>query len=79
MKTIKVLVSGCACNQKFAALVEQVVAQNGWDVRVEKVDDIMEIMRYDAMTLPALVLDDKLLATGQKSENELTSILAAQL
>lgn len=77
MKTIKILVSGCACNQKYAALVEQVVKNRQMEATVEKVDDIMEIMRYDAMTLPALVVDEKLVATGQKTEKELIALFAA--
>ena len=77
MKQIKVLVSACACNQKYAGLVEQVVVKNGIDATVEKVDDIMQVMQYSVMTLPALVVDGKLVATGQKSEKELTAILSA--
>lgn len=75
MKTIKVLVSSCGCNQKFATLVEQVVAKNGLDAHVEKVDDWMEIMQYDAMTLPAILVDNQLVTTGQKKETELLTLL----
>ena len=46
MKKIKVLVSSCACNQKYASLVEAVVKNNQIDATVEKVDDIMEVMQY---------------------------------
>ena len=75
MKQIKVLVSSCACNQKFFALVESVVKNNQIDATVEKVDDIMEVMQYNVMSLPALVIDGQVVARGQKNEKELLEIL----
>lgn len=75
MKQIKVLVSSCACNQKYASLVEAVVKKNQIDATVEKVDDIMEVMQYNVMSLPALVVDDQVVARGQKNETELLEIL----
>ena len=75
MKDVKVLVSSCACNQKFLALVEKVVKENGIDAKVSAVSDIMEQMQYNVMSLPALVVDGKVLARGQKSEKELIQIL----
>ena len=75
MKQIKVLVSSCACNQKFSSLVEAVVKNNQIDATVEKVDDIMEVMQYNVMSLPALVVDGEVVARGQKNEAELLEIL----
>ena len=75
MKQIKVLVSSCACNQKYFALVESVVKNNQIDATVEKVDDIMEVMQYNVMSLPALLVDGTVIAKGQKSEKELLEIL----
>ena len=75
MKQIKVLVSSCAFNQKFFALVESVVKNNQIDATVEKVYDIMEVMQYNVMSLPALVVDGQVVARGQKSEKGLLEIL----
>ena len=75
MKDVKVLVSSCACNQKYLALVEKVVKDNGIDANVSAVSDIMEKMQYNVMSLPALVVDGKVVARGQKSEKELVQIL----
>ena len=47
MKDVKVLVSSCACNQKFLTLVEKVVKENGIDAKVSAVSDIMEQMQYN--------------------------------
>ena len=75
MKQIKVLVSSCACNQKYVSLVEAVVKNNQIDATIEKVDDIMKVMQYNEMSLPALVVDGEVVARGQKNEAELLAIL----
>ena len=75
MKQIKVLVSSCACNQKYVSLVEAVVKNNQIDTTIEKVDDIMKVMQYNVMSLPALVVDGEVVARGQKNEAELLAIL----
>lgn len=75
MKQIKVLVSGCQCSRKFYDLVVKVVKENGIEAEVLMVDDIMEIMQYNTMTLPSLVVDEKLVARGQQSEAAIKSLL----
>ena len=75
MKDVKVLVSSCVCNQKFLALVEKVVKDNGIDATVSAVSDIVEQMQYNVMSLPALVVDGQVVARGQKSEKELIQLL----
>ena len=75
MKQIKVLVSSCACNQKYVSLVEAVVKNNQIGATIEKVDDIMKVMQYNVMSLPALVVDGEVVARGQKNEAELLAIL----
>ena len=75
MKDVKVLVSSCACNQKYLALVETVVKENGMDAKVSAVSHIMEQMQYNVMSLPALVVDGQVVARGQKSEKELIQLL----
>ncbi len=75
MKQIKVLVSSCACNQKYVSLVEAAVKNNQIDATIEKVDDIMKVMQYNVMSLPALVVDGEVVARGQKNEAELLAIL----
>ena len=75
MKDVKVLISSCACNQKFLTLVEKEVKENGIDAKVSAVSDIMEQMQYNVMSLPALVVDGQVVARGQKSEKELIQLL----
>ena len=76
MKDIKVLMSGCKCSQKFYELVVKTVNEHGIDAKVEKVDNIMEVMQYNTMTLPALVVDGEVVARGQKNESELLNLLS---
>lgn len=75
MKEIKVLMSCCKCNQKFADLVESVVKKNNIEATVEKVDDITEVMKYNVMSTPALVVDGKVVCKGNKNEKELLEII----
>ena len=52
---IKVLGSGCARCKSVYQVIEKVVKENNVDAVVEKVDDIMEIMKYNIMSTPAIV------------------------
>ena len=54
---IKVLGSGCARCKYVYQVIEKVVKENNVDAVVEKVDDIMEIMKYNIMSTPAIVID----------------------
>ena len=55
---IKILGTGCQKCKQTTAIVEQVVKENNIDATIEKVEDIMEIMKFNIMTTPALVIDN---------------------
>ena len=58
MKKVKILGSGCAsCNQLVEA-VKAVIAAEGINASVEKVEDIQQIMAYNVISTPALVVSD---------------------
>ena len=38
-------------------MVEEVVKENNLDVRLSKIEDIAEMMKYNIMTTPAIVVD----------------------
>lgn len=65
MKTIKILGTGCPKCKQTTALVEQVVQELHADVAVEKVEDIMEIMKYNVLRTPAVVLDEVVKIAGR--------------
>ena len=73
---IKVLGPGCAkCKSTYNA-IEKVVKENNLDVQLSKVYDIMEIMKYNIMTTPAVVVDGVVRIKGRvPSESEVKSIL----
>jgi small redox-active disulfide protein 2 len=64
MKTIKVLGSGCANCKTTLKLVEEVARAKGVEIRLEKVEDMQEIMRYGVMSTPGVVVDGKVVHTG---------------
>lgn len=72
---IKVLGTGCASCKALYATVEQVVAETGIDAVVSKEEDIMKIMEYNVMTLPALVIDGKVVAKGKISAQDVKHLL----
>ena len=63
---IKVLGTGCAGCKALHETVKQAVAELELTATVVKEEDIVKIMSYDVMTLPALVVDGRVVAQGRK-------------
>lgn len=63
---IKVLGTGCSGCKALYETVREAVAQLGIDVEVVKEEDIMKIMEYNVMSLPALVVDGKVVSKGKR-------------
>ena len=55
---IKVLGPGCARCKTTYQVIEKVIKENNLDVKLTKVDDIMEMMNYNTMSTPAVVVDE---------------------
>ena len=73
---IQVLGTGCPKCKTLEKAVRDIVAQNNIDATVSKVDDIMEIMKFNIMTTPALVIDGKVVVKGRvPSMDELKQII----
>ena len=79
MKRVKILGSGYgSCNQLFDA-VKAVVTAEGILATVEKVEDLQQIMAYNVMTTPALVVDEKVVSKGRLlSHEEIKALLTAK-
>lgn len=76
-KVIKILGTGCPKCQSMTAVVNSVVSENNIDATIEKVEDIMEIMKYNIMTTPALVIDDVISIKGRvPSKDEVLELLS---
>ncbi len=65
MKTIKILGTGCPNCKRTEAVVKTVVEELGLSINIEKVEDIQDIMAYDIMSTPAVVLDEKVVIKGR--------------
>lgn len=73
---IKVLGPGCAkCKTTFKA-IEKIVKENNLDVKLTKVEDIMQIMQYNIMATPAVVVDEEVKIKGKvPNESEIKNLL----
>lgn len=67
---IKILGTGCPKCQSMVSIVQKVVDENNIDATVEKVEDIMEIMKYNIMTTPALVVNNEVTIKGRVPSGE---------
>lgn len=72
---IKVLGTGCANCRVLYSAVEQVVNELGLKADLVKEEDLMKIMEYNVMSLPALVVDGKVVAKGRITKDEIRTIL----
>ena len=77
MITIKVLGSGCANCKRLAQIAHKVVENMAVDAEIIKVTDYNDIMAYNVMSTPGLVINEKLVSFGRiPSEAEVTTFLA---
>ena len=77
MLTIKVLGSGCANCKKLDALAHQAAESMSLQAEFIKVTEYAEMMRYNIMSTPGLVINEKLVSAGRiPSMAEITTWLA---
>ena len=72
---IKVLGTGCSNCKALYASVEKVIKELDIDANLEKEEDLEKIMSYNVMSLPALVIDGKVVAKGKITESEVRKLL----
>ena len=72
---IKVLGTGCASCKALFNTVQQAVEVLGVEATVIKEEDLMKIMSYNVLSLPALVIDEKVVAKGSRSLPEVIEII----
>lgn len=64
MSNIKVLGTGCTNCKTTLKLIEEVAAEKGVAVELEKVEDIQAIMSYGVMSTPGVVIDGTVVHAG---------------
>jgi small redox-active disulfide protein 2 len=80
MLVIKVLGSGCSNCKKLEATTRQAVSKLGVDADVIKVTEYPEIMKYNILSTPGLVINEKLVSAGRvPSESEITTYLTTAM
>lgn len=73
---IKVLGSGCTKCKKLHELTQKVVEELGFDLNVEYITDVSEIIAMGIMSSPVLVINDKPVLIGiLPTKEELKNIL----
>ncbi|MGJ1014380.1 thioredoxin family protein [Bacteroides salyersiae] len=73
---IKVLGTGCAKCKTTYQVIEKVIVENNLDVKLTKVEDIVEILNSGIMATPAVMVDGEVKIKGHvPSEKEVKQVL----
>ena len=65
MVTIKSLGSGCANCKRLEGIARKVSEEMGLEAQVIKVMDYADIMNYNVLTTPALVINGQVVSSGR--------------
>ncbi len=80
MLTIKILGSGCANCKRLEQITHKVVESMALEAEVIKVTDYADIMAYNILSTPGLVVNEKVVSNGRiPSEAEITTFLTNAL
>lgn len=75
-KSVKILGTGCPKCKTTFQYVEEVINEHHIEATLEKVEDIMEIMQYNVLSTPVLVIDEEIKIKGRvPSKNEILDLL----
>ncbi len=63
---IKVLGTGCPSCKALYEITQQAISELGCDVTLIKEEDLLKIIEYNILGLPALVVDEKVVSAGKR-------------
>jgi small redox-active disulfide protein 2 len=73
---IKILGTGCARCHQLEKTVTEVVKELGIDSTVEEVKDMREIIAYNILTTPGLVINEQVVSSGKvPTKAEVTQLI----
>lgn len=73
---IKILGPGCPKCKTLEKVTREAVAESGITATIDKVEDIVKIMEYHVFHTPVLVINEKVILSGQvPSVNQVKEIL----
>ncbi len=79
MKIIKILGTGCPNCVTTEKIVTEVVKDLNIEAKIIKVTEILDIMMYDVMSTPAVVIDEKVVVKGRvPSVSEIKNLLSEE-
>ncbi|HQV30089.1 MAG TPA: thioredoxin family protein [Thermoflexales bacterium] len=79
MTNVKILGAGCANCKRLEQSVRRVAEARHLDLTVEKVTDYAEMMKWNILQTPGLVVEDKLVSAGRiPKDDELAQLLVPQ-
>jgi small redox-active disulfide protein 2 len=77
---IIILGTGCPKCKTLEEMTRKVVNENSLDATITKVDDIVEILKYNILATPALVIDGKVVVKGRvPSSEEIRQLLTVKI
>jgi len=75
---LKVLGTGCTKCKKLERLAQKACTELELDVKIEKIEDIQDIMKYNILSTPGLVINGKVVLSGRLPKiDELKQIITS--
>ncbi len=80
MVEIKILGTGCTNCKKLEEETKKAVSNLGIEAIIDKVTDYQQILEYDVLSTPGLVINGQVVSSGKiPSQGEITSYLTSAL
>ena len=77
---VKILGTGCPNCKRLEKVAREALAEMGVEATISKVTEMADIMKFDIMATPALVIDGEAVSSGRvPSKAEVTSMIATAL
>ena len=77
---VKILGTGCPNCKRLEKVAREALAEMGVEATVTKVTDMVDILAYNILATPGLVIDEKVVSYGRiPTKAETTSLIATAL